>query len=312
MCAQIPVNPLWPQVGGTYSSSIKRGMQIIGMTVRYGDGGHIFVAVMDRNTTSGTTTADGCRIFRMDTSTFALTEIFNSLNTNYNAATGTDIGALVSGGGIEAWFGLAHQTASGVGVTNALVAASGAADGYANWQGYEGAFTDPGDVTCVQIFKGGLYIGRSNTASGAAFAKCVVNQGPFVNTFPGGATGTVGTLTATGGSAVQGNYFPSMCVFQNKLYVSFYNDTQSCSIYQTDGTSWTNVYTTGSGSALQPYTLAIDSDGDILYAFGGRFNSGSHFMTSTDGVTWIDQSANMSGGIFANNQPHNVFFDITQ
>jgi hypothetical protein len=94
-----------------------------------------------------------------------------------------------------------------------------------------------------------------------------------------------------------------MAVFLNKLYVSYYNPGQAAKIYQWDGTTWTAVF---AGGTVVPYNLQLDNDGDILYAFGGLYNSSTiSFLTSVDGVTWVDKTTNFP--TTNNSTPINIF-----
>lgn len=302
--ATIPANPNW----GIAPYATGRGMAIVGMGTRYGDGGHIYIAVHDRFGVGGVTIAsDGGRVLRMDTASYALTEIFNTnpaSGANYNASAGT-LSPLLSGGGVEAWFGSVLEATGSVGKVNALVSAPAYSDAYANWIGYEGVFADKGDVTCMAIYKGALYVGHSNTAAVSAFA--VINGNPLNSglTLPGNPQ-----LTASGGSAAATNHFVSMAIFQGKLYVSYWNKTQTAKIYSFDGTTWTAVFTSSATADQVPLNLQVDSDGDVLYAFGCIDGTPpAWFMTSLNGTTWVDKSANFPGG---QNFPMNIFADFTQ
>lgn len=301
--ATIPVNPLWSFSGQTH------GMQIISMCTRFGDGDHIYVMVLDRKGGSETMAGDGIRIYKMSTVDYGLTEVFNSLSTNYNAVTGTG-SVLGSGAGQEVWFGTLQQSSSACAPFYSLAAAAGFPDGFADWTGYEGTYADKSDVTCMAIFQNCLFVGHANLAGTPAYAKIVSNS------LASGLTLSGGDLTASGGGAVNGNFFVSMCVFNGKLYASYYNHGDTAKIYCFDGTSWSAVFTSSGSGDRVPYNLHTDEDGDILYAYGAREtpSNTAHFMTSTDGTTWVDKSSNLTGdlsgsggGNFTNSLPTNTF-----
>lgn len=282
---------------------------VVGMTTRYGDGGHVFVAVDDYVSTNVNT--HFCRVFKMDTATYSLTEIFNSAATGNNNATTGSVELLLSGGGVEAWFGNMLQSTGAAGVIEGLVATPGMPDGYANWIGFEGPAGTPSgsDVTCGAIYKGALFTGRSNNAATPAFA--IINGNPLSGIGQGTSL-TLGAdpqFTASGGSAVSGNYFVSMAIFSGALFASFYNPTQVSNIYKTtNGTAWTQVYTdTGAKANLN---LHLDSDGDTLYAFGNTGTSSPVFLVTTDGATWTDKSANFPTTNAS--YPMNLFADFKQ
>lgn len=310
----IPDNSLWPVVTGAYATG--HGMAVVGMGTRYGDGGNIFIAIHDRFGVGGVTVAnDSSRIFRMDTSSYALTEVFNSYTgaTNYNSVTGT-LSPLLSGGSVEVWGGGMQLATGATSAVYGMVPSPPFNDGYANWTGYEGAYADKSDVTCMAIYKGSLFVGHINLAASPAFA--VINGNPI----GGGTLPANPQLTGSGGTVQANNRFVSMAIFQGKLYVSFYNATQAAKIYQFDGTNWTTVFTSGTFTHdLVPFNLHVDADGDVLYAYGSTSATITVFMTSVDGVTWVDKSANLTGdlsasggGNFSTSQPFNVFSDFRQ
>jgi hypothetical protein len=190
----------------------------------------------------------------------------------------------------------------------ALTPSPGFNDGYANWNIVEGAFTDKGDVTCMAIYQGNLYAGHSNLAASPAYAK--INVFPL----PGGTTVASGasvSLTATGSGAASGNGFVSMAIFQGKLYASFLNFGVESLVYKFDGTTWTQAFTITLGTKA-PLNLHVDSDGDILYAFGTTSAVATPaWYTTPDGVTWTSKATNMNaggGGKF----PQNIFADFNQ
>lgn len=326
--ATIPPNngTAWPITATgafTPAGSGQHGSVIVGMGTKYGDGSTVFVAVMDRtNSTTGSTestVANTSRIFSLDTSSYALSEVFNTTpitGSNYNAVIGA-ASPLLSGGGNPIWFGTMQQTSTGVGGVYALVTSPGFPDDFSDWTGYEGVYAVESDVTCMAIYQGCLFVGHANQAGTPAFA--VINGNPLSS---GETLSGNPLLTATGGSAVAGNFFVSMAIFLGKLYVSYYNATQIAKIYCVDSTfTWTTVFTSGTFSGdLAPMNLQVDSDGDILYAFGCVDGTPpAIWMTSVDGVNWVNKTGNLTGdlsasggGNFTTSYPMNIFADFNQ
>lgn len=301
--AIIPFNPSW----GTKPWATGHSCQVVGMGTKYGDGSKVYVCVHDMLGIGGVTiTNDGFRLFRLDVSSLALTEIFNTnplTGTNYNAMTGT-ASAFLSGGGIEAWFGGVNEATGVSSTVFGLVPSPGFNDSYADWKGFEGAFADKGDVACMAIYKGDLYVGHSNLAATPAYA--VIN----VHTIAGTNVSGNPVLTASdGGSAQAGNGFVSMAIFRGILYATFFNSATSALIYKFDGTTWSVAFTVTVGTKA-PMNLHVDSDGDVLYAFGTSSAIATPaWYTTLDGVTWTSKSSIMNvGGRF----PHNVFADFNQ
>lgn len=317
-----PILGGWPLTASFAVYVTAHGMAVVGMGTKYGDGSKIYIVVHDR-VPGGLPASDAVRVFRLDTTTYALNEIFNSnpllpsppYSSNYNALPGT-ASPFLSGGGVEAWFGGVLEATGSLGTVNALVPSPGNFDAYANWQGYEGAYATKSDVTCMAIFQGVLFVGHANQAATPAFA--VINGNPLDS---GKTLGADPQLTASGGTAAASNHFCSMAIFRSKLYVSYWNKTQIAKIYSYDGTTWNTVYTSGTNIGDQvPFNLQIDSDGDILYAFGCVDGTPpACFLTSVDGTTWVAKSANLTGdltasggGNFSNSTPMNVFADFIQ
>ncbi len=301
----------WPTqiVTGSIRYSTGHGMQIVGMGTKYGDGSKIYICVHDLLGVGGVTiTNDGFRLLRLDTTSYALTTIFNSVSSlvpspNYNAMTGT-ASPFLSGGGFEAWFGGVNGATGVSSSVFGLVPSPGFGVGYANWKGFEGAFAANGDVTCMAIYRGDLYVGHSNLDATPAYA--VINALPIASTsLPGNPVFTA----SDSGTAQANNGFVSMAIFQGNLYVSYFNAGVSARIFKFDGTTWSVAFTVASGTKA-PMNLQVDSDGDILYAFGTSSAIATPaWYTTSDGATWTSKATNMN---VSNRFPMNIFADFNQ
>ena len=286
---------------GTTYYSTGHGMQVVGMGTKYGDGNQIYICVHDLLGVGGVTIAnDGGRIFRLNVGASALVEIFGSGNVfplNYVTAPGVP-SPFLSGGGIEAAFGTVLEASGTAGQFYQLIPNFGYADNYADWQPQptpNGIV--PGDITCLAYYKGGLYVGTTNTASGSPAAAFII-----------GPTGSAFTASGAGSPTVH-NGFVSMAIFQGNLYASYLNATTAAIIYKFDGTTWSTAFTTVTGTKAA-YNLQVDSDGDILYAFGTSSAIATPaWYTTTDGATWVNKSTNMN---VANRFPMNIFADFNQ
>ncbi len=299
----VPANPSW----GTPAYATGHACHVVGMGTKYGDGNQVYICVHDMLGVGGVTiTNDGFRLFRLNVGTLALTEIFNTnplTGANYNAMTGT-ASPFLSGGGYEAWFGGVNEATGVSSSVFALVPSPGFNDSYANWKGFEGAFAVKSDVTCMAIYNGDLYVGHNNTAATPAYA--VINALPIKSTtLPGNPVFTA----SDGGSASAFNGFVSMAIFQGKLYVSYFNPGVSAIIFKFDGTTWSTAFTVSVGTKA-PMNLHVDSDGDILYAFGTSSAIATPaWYTTSDGATWTSKATNMN---VSSRFPMNVFADFNQ
>jgi hypothetical protein len=168
-------------------------------------------------------------------------------------------------------------------------------------------------------FNGRLWFGVGVKSASPIFAR-LYSRGQTAG--PGDANAWFAHPLASGGAAQNHNYYPSMAVFGDALYASYYNHTQTAKIYKItadnpgdhESTSFTfsTVFTNSGVTDLVPYWLYVD-DG-VLYAYGSLgVGSGSnhHAMVTTDGTNWTDRTANI--GVFANaSYPIPIFFGLDQ
>ena len=131
-------------------------------------------------------------------------------------------------------------------------------------------------------FQGKLYVGTDN-ASGSR-GKVLVRDS--LGAYTTGDTGT-------GGAAAINNGYLSMCVFDNALYTAYWNpDTPAISkIRKYDGSSWTTAYT-GASDTLRPFILLFVDSG-LLFAAGGGNLLAAAILSTPDGTTWTDLTAEL-------------------
>ena len=142
-----------------------------------------------------------------------------------------------------------------------------------------------GGATSMWSYAGKLYVGTS--APAATFATVEVRDSL-------GAWTT--STTASGGTAAANNCILAMSDFSDNLYASFWNpDTPNVAkVYKFDGSTWTTAYTGASGT-LRPF-VALPKDTGILLALGGGKGFTACLVSTADGTTWTDRSANLPQG----------------
>lgn len=89
-------------------------------------------------------------------------------------------------------------------------------------------------------------------------------------------------------------FFLGAIEFKSNLYVSFWVNSGSLStIRKFNGSAWSTAYTGASGTAVaMPMSLV---DNGILFFGGGGDNFNADLVTTTDGTTWTDRTANLTG-----------------
>ena len=139
-----------------------------------------------------------------------------------------------------------------------------------------------GGVDSMLSFGGKLYVGSDNAA--ASFAKILVRD-------TAGAYTT--SDTGSGGTARANNGFLSMVVFGTNLYASYWNqDTPAVAkIRKFDGTTWTTSFT-GATTTLRPYIVLL-VDNAALFAFGGGCSLSAAILSTPDGTTWTNLTAEL-------------------
>lgn len=142
------------------------------------------------------------------------------------------------------------------------------------------------------------------TVYGAA-ALCSFHGTLYVGTT--GDTGVFGTIiarasdgtwttadTGTGGTAKPNNGFLALTTFQDVLYASYWNgDTTAIARIRksVDGVTWTTSYT-GAAGTLRPF-IVLKVDDNTLFAVGGGLGLTAAVVSTADGVTWTDLTAEL-------------------
>lgn len=142
-----------------------------------------------------------------------------------------------------------------------------------------------GGACSMASFQGNLLVGVDQTAG--TFAK-VLSRTPL------GVWSTVNT--ATGGAATLNNGFLYLKEFNSNLYATYWNpDVPAVAkIYKFDGTTWSTVYT-GAAGTIRPY-IAMFTSKNVLYTAGGGNSLTASLISSSNGTSWTDLSANLTGG----------------
>lgn len=141
-----------------------------------------------------------------------------------------------------------------------------------------------GSVCAMLSFQGNLYVGVDAVA--ATFGKVLVRD-------DAGAYTT--SDTGSGGSATVNNGYYSLCEFNGKLYAGYFNnDTPKIArIREFDGATWSTVYT-GATTTLIPFVQMFVDTG-TLYVIGGSLLIQAVLLSTVDGVSYTDLSANLAG-----------------
>ena len=138
-----------------------------------------------------------------------------------------------------------------------------------------------GAATCLVVYDGDLYIGSNQPAS---------TFGKVFKLTTGGVLSTSQT-EAPGGSAGAYNGFTTGVVWDDNLYMSYWNDdaTDVALIKKFNGSAWSTVKTI-SGAGARPGQGFMAAD-DKLWWYGGGDGSTGVLYSTTDGTSWTDQSA---------------------
>ncbi len=274
-----------------------RYVSVNAMLGEFGNGDAMYVAVTDEST-SGAGAGKYGRVLRvsgLDSGSYSVVEIYNSLNTNSNAAlNGTTIQPTVPYalsiflGGI--WFGTwrgASGLANGPTICELQIDPS-QPDGWKQSNVLINSNVSAADVSCITsiAFLGKMYVGYTHRGAGITFGT--------IYSFSGSPS--VPALALTGGNggalgaAADPNGFMSMVVFNGVLFASYFNNPAYSYIYSTpDGVTWSIVWTGSVGTGTS-HPLSLQVDNGVLYAFGSRtpFSGGGIYLWSTDGVTFTD------------------------
>lgn len=307
----VPDNPvvLTYKTGAVVDSHISF---VCSFATAWADGNTLFFTVADK-VTSGSHQGTYGRVMMLtglDTGSYALTEIYNSLNTNAaaptNSATQATVPYVLENFLGELWVGFYRGSAIPLLSWCMLRQDSTQPDGWGVTKNNNVVTATYGDATCMKTFNGVMYIGGQNydpTVTAAVISSYA-------------ADGTVGVaLTPTGGTILTQNYWSSLEIFNGLLYGAWYNGSNAVKIYSTsDGVTWNAVFTASSGQRV-PFTLK--ADGSFLYAFGGAaLSTPQIFLVTSNGSSWTDNSSNFTAiaphGDFTNSSPTPILFGVDQ
>lgn len=142
-----------------------------------------------------------------------------------------------------------------------------------------------------------LFVGASGTIcgfDGNVYAGLYQATGTFASVqkiTPAGIVTTSNTI-APGGTAGSYNGFTASIVFEDNLYMAYWNDdTTDITLIRkcTSAGSWSTVATI-SGAGARPMVGFAEADGS-LWAYGGGDGVTGILYSSVDGTTWVNQSA---------------------
>jgi hypothetical protein len=284
----IPDNPVILNLSPVPS----HGVNILSILPAYGDATSLYLSTYDY-VNSGALSGAGSlgsygrvvKVSGLDSGSYTITEIFNSLNTNANAALNGIQALPVVPNALSIFLGQLFlglwrgQTGLAVGPSIALLRPDPTQpDGYGVTQVLSNANAGAADVACMQAYNGLLYVGYVYDAATLA----------PIYSFAGSPGGAVLAKTPTGSAGQNPNGWVSMTVFNNLLLASFYNPNGSrAQIYRFDGTTWTVSWVdSGTAATIKPLTFAQDNN--TVYAIGGTL-----LLWSLDGITWTDASAQL-------------------
>lgn len=138
-----------------------------------------------------------------------------------------------------------------------------------------------GGVACMQSYLGKLYVGSDNAS---AAAKVIVRS----------ADGTY-AASKTGGFAGTYNGFLSMSVYNNNLLTGYWDNGPNALIYRFDGTSWVIAYT-GALGTIRPFNTQFQWNQNLYFVGGGK-SLGACLINTIDGITYLDLTPELSGGV---------------
>ncbi len=136
--------------------------------------------------------------------------------------------------------------------------------------------------TTMLSFNGELYVGTYSYAGGSAIIQKRSTAGVW---------STVDT--AAGTSPTGENWYDGMIQFGTSLYVGYKeNGATGSKIRKFDGTSWTTAK-----SSINSVTYNTSfTDNGVLYFWGEEGINTEAFLSTTDGTTWADRTANVIVG----------------
>ena len=174
------------------------------------------------------------------------------------------------------------------------------------WMGSreENLTTAPGQVFWIRPGIDSAWTMDRTMAGGFGVSFLVSFQGQL---FAGGICGTDDPLIEVRSSLgvwstsltvvnAENSSFMGGVVFQGALYVCLhYLTSLATTIRKFDGTSWSTVFTGSGGAGVTERAMpSMWIDDTTIYAGGGGANIGAILLTSTDGSSWTNRTANLA------------------
>lgn len=140
-------------------------------------------------------------------------------------------------------------------------------------------------VASLYGYNGYLYIGCTSPVG--SFAKLLVRSS---------IDGSYSTAdTGTGGTARANNGFYAITTFASDLYYSFWNPDTPTAVSKIKKLTGTATVYTGASATIKPY-IALPTDDTTLLAVGGGVGYAAALLSTTDGSSWTDRTANIVSG----------------
>jgi len=224
----------------------------------------------------------------LDTGSDSTNWVGRVFSLDIETATLTPVGAAFTTGHVPyalAWHngrlycGTQRQVSTAVGKIYSILPAIDTA-----WvEDYDLATSSMAGVASMLSFQGTLFVG------------CTAAAGTFAAVIKRATDGTYSTaVTGSGGTAKANNAFLSLAEFDGQIYAAYWNNdtTAITSIRKSsDGTTW-SVSFTGATSTLRPI-IALFVDDGILYAIGGGLSLSAAILSTVDGITWTNLTAQL-------------------
>lgn len=301
----LPDNPIVLKTYSAGTTIVAHLVSVTAMVTEWGNGDAMWIAVYDKITNGSIPGSYGrvLRVTGLDSGSFVVTEVYNSLNTNNvsNLNNTPAVPYCLENFLGKMWMGMWTGVSGGSPCYAMFQPDPASPDGYRFVKVTASSDTSVTNVTCMKAYNGNLYIGYTNSDPAVAHAFIYQRTPDDVNS---------ASVQGSGGSAVSELGWVSMELFQGKLYASYFNFTQTSKIYSFDGTTWTAVYTSSS-TAQKRMPLVLRADGATLYAWGANDSDNTTtWLSSTDGVNWTDQSSNLN--FDGASKPTNLLFGFEQ
>ncbi len=280
--------------------------------MHYGVDGFIYVGVKDKYNGQSTAGSIG-RVFRLSPLTGALTEWIMLQSGEGDGHTFEHIpycGCFFDGYLYVGTFPDAINESADLRATNGTAVAPALGGSFAP----TGSATNYAFHSSLAIYNGRLFLGTGVWETTPHFA-AVWSRQP--GTPPVGFSPWTETFVTSGGVATNGNYVPSMAVFNGALYAQYYNPSgPTAKVYKIAANNpgdplSTSFTVTTSLAAMNgiPHYLVVD-DG-VLYAIGAGDTFATSAWVTTDGTTWTEKTGNLPAGA-TSSRIRPIFFGVNQ